>query len=370
TLDYLRQKNEAEFAVLLEDLREPSEATRVASKIQVELARPLQIGGRDVFPTASIGIALSDAADDKPENLLRDADTAMYRAKALGKARHVVFDTAMHERAVELLQLESDLRRAIERHEFQVLYQPIVSLQTGAVTGVESLVRWVHPTKGLISPTLFVPFAEETGLIVDIGAQVLRGALKQMHLWRKMLGPKRHFSVSVNMSGRQFAQADLCDYVKSVLDEERVDATSLRVEVTESVLIDNPEAAAETLGRLRGMDVRVSLDDFGTGYSSLSYLHRFPVDTLKIDKSFVDRMGDGDNPIVRTIAALANNLGMEIIAEGVETKEQARKLQLLKCTSAQGYLFSKPVDAGSVTKMLTEDRHWEFAEERALLRAR
>jgi diguanylate cyclase (GGDEF)-like protein/PAS domain S-box-containing protein len=358
-----------EFAVLLEDLREPSESTRVASKVQVELARPAQISGRDVFPSASIGIALSDSTDDRAENLLRDADTAMYRAKALGKARHVVFDTAMHARAMELLQLESDLRRAVERGEFQVLYQPVVSLRTGRPTGVESLVRWAHPSRGLISPAEFVPFAEETGLIVEIGERVLREAVRQARVWRSLSAGETPFTVSVNLSGRQFQTPDLSQRVRQVLEEEDLAAEALHVEVTETVLIENTDAAAETLATLRAHAVRVSLDDFGTGYSSLSYLHRFPVDTLKIDKSFVDRLGHGDHAIVATIAALAANLGMEIIAEGVETVEQAQTLRELRCTSAQGYLYSKPVEASVVTRMLHERQRWPVGHERQLARA-
>ncbi len=352
-----------EFAVLLEDLREPSEATRVATKIQAELSRPFSISQREVFPTASIGIALSDSPDDKPADLIRDADTAMYRAKALGKARHVVFDSAMHERAVALLQLESDLRRALERGEFQVYYQPVVSLETGGVLGVESLVRWVHPIRGLISPSEFVPFAEETGLIVTIGDHVLRETCRQMRIWRDTVLHGRPFTVSVNLSGRQFGQPDLIEQVGAALAEHDLDPRLLHVEITETVLIENPEMAAAMLERLRKMHVRVSLDDFGTGYSSLSYLHRFPVDTLKIDKSFVARMGgEGENAIVGTIAALASNLGMDVIAEGVETAQQAQRLRLLKCTSAQGYLFSRPVVADEITRMISEDQHWRVSE--------
>jgi EAL domain-containing protein (putative c-di-GMP-specific phosphodiesterase class I) len=293
----------------------------------------------------------------------------MYRAKALGKARHVVFDAAMHEHAVELLQLESDLRGALLRGEMRVLYQPVVSLQTGRVTGVEALVRWMHPTRGLIAPSQFVPFAEETGLIVEIGDAVLHEALRQLRAWRAVLAPGREFSVSVNLSGRQFATPDLCDHVRRALLEADVPAGGLHVEVTETVLIENPEAAAATLAALRRMNVRVSLDDFGTGYSSLSYLHRFPVDILKIDKSFVDRVAGGDSAIVGTISALAANLGMETIAEGVETPEQAACLGRLKCTSAQGYLFSRPVDAATITALLTEDRVWPIKQDRPLAEA-
>ncbi len=357
-----------EFAMLLEDVREPSEATRVAQKIQGRLAQPFTVAGREVTPTASIGITISDSPDDSPADMLRDADTAMYRAKAQGRAWHVVFDSGMHDRAVALLALETDLRRAVDRGELRVLYQPIVSLRSGRVTGVESLVRWAHPVRGLLSPSEFVPFAEETGLIVVIGQYVLRESCRQMRLWRDAVLHGQPFTVSVNLSVRQFAQMDLVDQVSRALLNEGLDARSLRLEVTESVLIDDPEAAAATLARLRGMAVRVSLDDFGTGYSSLSYLHRFPVDALKIDKSFVDRMGEkGQNAeIVGTIAALANNLGMEVIAEGVETAQQAELLWMLRCQSAQGYLFARPLEAPGVTALLLADRRWPIHGERVV----
>jgi EAL domain-containing protein (putative c-di-GMP-specific phosphodiesterase class I) len=268
----------------------------------------------------------------------------------------------MHDRAVALLQLESDLRRAVERGEFRVYYQPVVSLELGSIVGVESLVRWEHPTRGLLSPVEFVPFAEETGIIVPIGEFVLRETCRQMRLWRDSVLNGRPFTVSVNLSGRQFAQPELMDHLGSALHDNDLDPRCLHVEITESVLIENPEAAAELLAGLRAMAVRVSLDDFGTGYSSLSYLHRFPIDTLKIDKSFVQRMGaDGENAIVGTIAALATNLGMDVIAEGVETAVQAHRLRLLHCASAQGYLFSRPVEASVITAMIQEDRRWRVA---------
>lgn len=355
-----------EFAMVLDDLRDPAEATRVASRIQRELQRPIAVEGREVFITASIGIALAGggvypaAASARPEELLRDADTAMYRAKALGKSRHVVFDSGMHERAVALLQLETDLRRSVERNEFKVLYQPVVSLERGDVVGFEALVRWDHPTRGLVPPSEFVPLAEETGLIVQIGRLVLRESCVQMRRWLDRFGQRRPLTVSVNLSGRQFAQPELLDEIRDVLEETAIDARRLHLEITETVLIENADSAAEMLARLRAMDICVSLDDFGTGYSSLNYLHRFKVDTLKIDKSFVDRIGrDGENAqIVGTIAALATNLGMSIIAEGVETYDQARLLWALKCGQAQGFLFSRPIDAARADALLAENRSW------------
>lgn len=338
-----------EFVMLLEGVRDASEATRVAQRLQDALAEPVEVDGRELYTTASIGIALAPAGSGanpsaprlSPDDLLRDADTAMYRAKALGKARHVVFDDAMHERAVALLGMETDLRRALDRDELRVWYQPVVSLHDGHLCGFEALVRWEHPTRGVVSPAQFVPLAEETGLIVPIGRWVLKEACRQLRDWQ---AHAPGLSVSVNVSGRQFAQADLATDVESALATAGLDPQSLHVEITETVLMDNPVAAAETLQRLRALRVRVSLDDFGTGYSSLGYLHRFPVDTLKVDKSFVDRV-ESDAPIVGTIAALAGHLGMEVIAEGVETQAQAELLASLHCDAAQGWLFGRPVPA-------------------------
>jgi diguanylate cyclase (GGDEF)-like protein/PAS domain S-box-containing protein len=355
-----------EFAMVLDDLRDSGEATRIATRIQKELQKPIAIEGREVFTTASIGIALAGGgavagAGTRPEELLRDADTAMYRAKALGKSRHIVFDSAMHDRAVALLQLETDLRRSVERNDFRVLYQPVVSLDSGRIEGFEALVRWQHPTRGLVMPSEFVPLAEETGLILHIGRWVLRQACTQMRRWLDLHRPRRPLSIGVNLSGRQFSQADLLDQIGEVLSDTGLSPESLHLEITETVLIENADLAAAMLAKLRAMDVRVSLDDFGTGYSSLSYLHRFKVDMLKIDKSFVDRMGaHGENvEIVGTIAALANNLGMSVIAEGVESVEQARLLWELKCSQAQGYLFSAPIEASQADRLLADDRRWE-----------
>jgi diguanylate cyclase (GGDEF)-like protein/PAS domain S-box-containing protein len=346
-----------EFVMLLEGVRDAAEATRVAQRLQDALAEPVEVDGRELYTTASIGIALAPvgvaanpgAPRFTPEDLLRDADTAMYRAKALGKARHVVFDDAMHERAVALLGMETDLRRALDRGELRVWYQPVVSLHDGHLLGFEALVRWEHPTRGVVSPAQFVPLAEETGLIVPIGRWVLQEACRQLRAWQ---AEAPELSVSVNVSGRQFAQADLAADVESALAAAGLDPRSLHVEITETVLMENPVAAAETLQRLRALRVRVSLDDFGTGYSSLGYLHRFPVDTLKVDKSFVDRV-ESDAPIVGTIAALAGHLGMEVIAEGVETQAQAELLASLHCDAAQGWLFGRPVpaaDAGMLVR--------------------
>lgn len=344
-----------EFAILLDGLEDWSIATLVADRIRNELLKPFSLNGHEVYTTASIGIRLSMDGREDAETMLRDADTAMYRAKDNGKARHELFHSTMHTRAVALLKLETDLRRAIEREEFCVHYQPIVALETQALVGFEALARWNHPERGLVPPDEFIPIAEETGLITEIGAFVLRQACKQMRQWQSTLG-REILSMSVNLSGKQLTQTDLIQQVQDTLVQTGLNPTCLRLEITESVVMENAELATNTLVQLRQLGVHLSIDDFGTGYSSLSYLHRFPVNTLKIDRSFIGRMAKGDenSEIVRTICTLANNLGMEVVAEGVETFEQLELLRSLKCEYGQGYLFSKPVDAEKATALLLE----------------
>ena len=345
-----------EFAVLLDGITDTSEAIRMAERLQKELALPFNINGHEVFTTASIGIAVRAADYDQPEEILRDADTAMYRAKSSGKARYELFDEAMHTRAVTLLRLENDLRRAIERHEFRVHYQPIVSLDTGRVAGFEALVRWAHPERGLVPPGEFIPLAEETGLITEIGRWVLREACHQTRQWQLDSPICMPLTISVNLSSKQLTQQGIIEQITGILDETGLDPCCLKLEITESAVMENTEVASRILQQLRDLDVRLSIDDFGTGYSSLSYLHRFPINTLKIDRSFINQVGRGDanSEIVRTIVALANNLGMDVVAEGVETEEQLEYLKTLKCAYGQGYLFSKPVDGETARKILQE----------------
>ncbi len=344
-----------EFVILLDDIKEFRDATRVANRIHVELASPFNIGGNEVFTTTSIGIALSVHGYDKPEDCLRDADTAMYRAKALGKARHEIFDKSMHDRAVTLLDLETDLRRALERKEFLVHYQPIVALETGRISGFEALLRWQHPARGLVFPTEFIPVAEETGLIVPIGQWILDEACRQTRLWQEQLGAHKPLAISVNLSSKQFLQPDLVDRINESLLKTDFDPRSLKLEITESVVMENAGEATGRIGQLRDLGVELYMDDFGTGYSSLSYLHRFPVDTLKIDRSFISGLGarDEDSEIVRTIVELAHNLHMEVVAEGVETEEQVSYLKALQCEYGQGYYFSRPLDAESAKGLIT-----------------
>ena len=336
-----------EFTILLENIQNVEDATQVADHIQKELTLPFNLSGNQVFTAASIGIALSTPDYDRSEELLCDADTTMYRAKVLGKGRYEVFDKTMHTQAMALLQLENDLRRAIERQEFRLHYQPIVSLKSNRVTGFEALARWQHPERGLVSPAEFIPVAEETGLIVPIGAWVLREACRQMRAWQVQFPVHSPLTISVNISGKQFSQPDLIKQIKQILHETGLDARSLKLEITESVLMENAESAVAMIVQLQNLGIRLSMDDFGTGYSSLSYLHRFPIDTLKIDRSFVNDVDvDAEKiEIISTVVALAWNLGMDVVAEGVETKKQMYQLKALKCEFGQGYFFSRPLDS-------------------------
>jgi diguanylate cyclase (GGDEF)-like protein len=357
-VDTLARFGGDEFAILLSGMHDATDAVRVAQRISEELSQPFVLDKNSAFATASIGIALSSSGYDRPEDILRDADTAMYRAKENGKARYEVFDHAMHARAVSRLQLESDLRQAVEQKEFCVYYQPIVSLETGRLAGFEALVRWNHPRRGLVSPADFIPVAEETGLIVPIGEWVLQEACKHVRRCQLAFPSHRSLSLSVNLSARQVAQADLLDRIKEALASSKLNAHHLKLEITESVVMENAEAAALMFKQLRALGVQLSIDDFGTGYSSLSYLHRFPLNYLKIDRSFVSRLTtDNDNAIVRTISTLARNLGMEVIAEGIETEEQYQQLKMLGCEYGQGFLFSHPVNAEGVLHLLAQDAH-------------
>ncbi|HVG37702.1 MAG TPA: EAL domain-containing protein [Pyrinomonadaceae bacterium] len=342
-----------EFAILLNGVDDASDAVRVAERLQESLKKPFSLGGHDVFSTASIGIALCSPDYYQPEDVVRDADTAMYRAKALGKARHEVFDVEMHARAVALLQLENDLRRAVERAEFCVFYQPIVRIATGEICGFEALVRWHHPEYGLITPGRFIPVAEETGMIVAIDRWVLRKACAQMKRWQKLFPDLAPLNLSVNLSGKQFTQPDLIDYVQQILAETFFDARQLTLEITESAVIQNIEAVTGMLVQLCDLGIKLSMDDFGTGYSSLSCLHRFPIHTLKIDRSFISQdCARDETEIVRTIIMLTENMNMSAVAEGVETEEQLRHLTELRCEFAQGFYFSHPLPAIKVEHLL------------------
>lgn len=345
-----------EFTILIDEITDVSDATRVAERIQESLQQPFLLGGHEVFTSTSVGIALSATGYDIPNDVVRDADTAMNRAKALGKARHEMFDRAMHTQSSRRLQLETDLRRAVERSEFEVFYQAIVDLADERITGFEALVRWSHPEKGRIPPDEFVSIAEETGLILPIDRFVLKEACRQTKLWQSIYGP---LTISVNLSAKQFALRDIIYVIDQVLVDTGLAAEDLKLEITESALMDNQDSAAEIFHEIKKRRVQLGLDDFGTGYSSLSYLHRFPLDTLKIDRSFVSRMNDSPGEheaIVRTIVSLAQNLKFQTVAEGIETVDQLQSLQALDCLYGQGYYFSKPMPADEAEELLRKNR--------------
>ncbi len=342
-----------EFTVLVDNLGDPSDAVRVAERIQAELAVPFVVNGLEIVVSASMGIALSTSAHTEAEHLLRDADIAMYRAKRAGKARCEVFDTAMHASALRRLRLETDMRKAIDQGEFLVYYQPIFSLQSGKITGFEALTRWQRP-EGLLSPAQFIAVADETGLIIPMNRQLLREACQQLRKWQSQFPSLPPLAMSVNVPPRQFAQPDLASEIGATLEQAGLDPSSLQLEIVETIAMGDAEKAGWALSQLKAVGVGLSIDDFGTGYSSLSRLQRIPVDTLKIDRIFIANMDkDADSrEIVRIIIMLAHNLGLEVVAEGIEREEQLTQLKQLNCERAQGYWFCKPADAGYMTELL------------------
>jgi diguanylate cyclase (GGDEF)-like protein/PAS domain S-box-containing protein len=346
-----------EFAILLDGVQDVRDATRVAERINYELALPFRVGRREVAASASIGIALSASGYEKPEDVLHDADAAMYRAKASGRSRYEVYDTDMHSRVLAQLQLEVDLRVAVERQEIVVHYQPIVSLDEGIVLGLEALVRWQHPARGLLAPADFLPLAEQTGVTVDIGWLVLREACTRMRAWSDHF-PYEDFDITigVNLSMRQFLQPDLLARIDEILSSTGADPTKLRLEVPENVLLENPDLATSLLAKLGQRGVRVLIDDFGTAATSLAFLQRVPIAGIKIDRSFVTSM-DRDPfclGLVQTTIALANSLSIDAIAEGVETLEQLQELRALGARQGQGFLFSEPLDAAAAGDLVLD----------------
>jgi diguanylate cyclase (GGDEF)-like protein/PAS domain S-box-containing protein len=343
-----------EFAILLSDLNDVTDATNVADRLMRELAVPFVLDDKEIFTSVSIGIALSSSGYQHPEDFLRDADTAMYRAKSLGKARYEVFDAAMRASITNRLELETDLRHAIDRLEFRNFYQPIISLETGKIAGFEALLRWQHPKRGLLEPSEFIPVAEETGMIRELGWWNLAEACRQLSEWRKLC-PGADLNMSVNLSVKQFLQHNFASQIEMLLHQLELPPDALKLELTESSIMTDPAAAVALLAQIKSLGIRLAIDDFGTGYSSLSYLQRFPLDTLKIDRSFTSAMGSGgkeESMIVRTIMPLAHNLGLDVVAEGVETNEQVNLLKELRCKYAQGFFFSRPIHADDAQRML------------------
>lgn len=352
-----------EFTVLLEDLKEPDDAKRAADRLMKALEAPFYLGGKEVYTSLSIGIALGSPSYEHAEEILRDADTAMYRAKSLGKARYEVFDADMRADVIARLQLETDLRHALERGEFRNFYQPIVTLATGEIAGFEALLRWQHPTRGMLGPEEFIVAAEETGLIRELGWWNLQEACRQIRQWRGGSEANSKLVISVNLSPKQFLQPNLVADIRAMLQELALPPEALKLEITESAVMGDPAGAVTMLQEMKLLGIQLAIDDFGTGYSSLSYLHRFPLDTLKIDRSFISGMSNASEgmEIARTILPMADTLQLDVIAEGVETLEQVALLKKLNCKYGQGYFFSRPLSAeGAAAFLSARDREWQL----------
>jgi len=344
-----------EFVVLAEELRDPSDAVRIAERIQSKLASPFHVEGHEIVVTASIGIAYSSSSSKEAAGVLRDAEIAMYRAKNAGKARAEVFDQAMHEGALKRLQLESDMRKALERGEFHVYYQPIVSLESGRIAGFEALTRWQRP-EGIVNPGDFISVADETGIILSINRQLIIEACRQLQMWQRAFPSNPPLSLSFNISPKQFAQADLPAQIGQLLRENGMDPHCVGLEITETIAMADADKSAALMAELKSLEVAIEIDDFGTGYSSLSRLREFCVDTLKVDRAFISKIDTDPETyeIVRIIMMLAHSLGLEVVAEGVESETQVALLRQLGCEFAQGYLFARPSDVETVSKLLAQ----------------
>lgn len=340
-----------EFTVLVERITDVEAVATIADRILFELARPFEVGGREMFCSLTIGIALSSGRDERAEDLLRDAGTALNRAKTKGSARYEIFDVQMREEALHRLQLQTELRHAVDRHEFCLYYQPIVDLSSGRLKGFEALVRWNHPERGLVGPGAFIPAAEESGLIVPLGRWILQEACRQIAEWRRVFGSGGPQSVSVNLSSQQFRDPQIVAEIGALITRHRLEPRNVAIEITESTAMANHEQVLTTLQGMKQLQLPLSIDDFGTGYSSLAYLHRFPINTLKVDRSFVSRLPgeQADASIVRTIVTLAHSLNMTVVAEGIETTTQLQMLQALGCEYGQGYHFAAPLSAADAT---------------------
>ena len=343
-----------EFTILIDDIQEVSEALMIADRILSKLLHPINLPTQTIFASASIGIVISNRDYVNSTDLLRDADIAMYRAKSLGKGRYILFDKEMYEQNLRAIQLDSDLHYALEREEFELYYQPIMSLTSDKLAGFEALIRWHHPERGLVPPCEFIPIAEETGLIIGIGDWVINQACKQLSIWQSQFIEAKSLKMSINLTCQQIREKNLLEKLDRVLATTGIDGSTIRLEITESSMMDQGEETIAKLEQLRARNIQLSIDDFGQGYSSLSYLHRFPVNTLKIDRTFVEQMSLGGQnfEIIRTIIILAHALDMNVVAEGVETHEQMSMLKQLGCEYAQGYFFSRPIIAAAAEQMI------------------
>ena len=358
--DMIARSGGDEFAILLESLSDDSDGSRVAERMQQAIAAPVETSDGEVYTSASIGIVLSSSGLTTPAKMLQEAGIAMSRAKHAGRNRYEMFDSAMHARALARLRMETDLRHAVERSEFELFYQPLVTLESGRITELEALLRWRHPQRGLIPPLDFIPLAEETGLIVPIGQWVLARACADMVRWQQRFPRTAPLAISVNLSPRQFAQPNFVSTVAATVAASGLDPHTLKLEITESFAIAEPSRTRELLSELRALGIQIYLDDFGTGYSSLGYLHQLPLDGIKIDRSFVMQMDSGPlyRQLVNTVRDLAMNIGVLAIAEGVENEGQLATLREMGCSSAQGYFFSRPVPVAEIEVLLGNDPRW------------
>ena len=356
-IDTLARLGGDEFVILLEDIEDEDFASVVAVRLQKALKRPFLVNSKEVFAPASFGVVLNTKDYDLPEDIIRDADAAMYHAKEKGRAQYKVFDKKLHQKALHLLQRETDLRKAIHRKEFVTHYQPIVSLKTRSVVGFEALIRWNHPQLGLIYPDSFISIAEETGLIIPITRLVLQEACSDLKSWQEQIQDLQKLTMNVNISSKHFLLPSLLDDIKEILDSTDLPPDHLKLEITETALMEDVEETVRHVNRMRDYGLQIVIDDFGTGYSSLSYLQRLPIDTLKVDRSFVSHIQntpDGNRNIVEAIISLAHRLDMIVVAEGVENLEQLTILLDMKCQFGQGYLFSKPISKEAVNALINE----------------
>ncbi len=359
SMDSIARMSGDEFAILLDDISDVSDSLRVADRIQEALATPFKLGAEEIFTSGRIGIALSTTGYERAEDAVRDATLALHRVQRGTAVRHEVFDPVMHRRAHDRLRLETDLRWAMEREEFRVLYQPIVSLEGGAIIGIEALLRWEHPRRGLLEPAEFLSIAEETGLIIPLGSWVLEHACRHMQEWRERVPSDSPLSLSVNLSGKQVLWSELTQHMRSVLEETGLEGRRLRLEMTETAIMESADPILNVLADLKELEVSLDIDDFGMGYSSLRYLHQFPIDSLKIDRSFIAKIHQRreSEEIVRTILALARNLGVRVVAEGVEAADEVALLKEMNCAFAQGHFFSQALTHDQITPLIESHRY-------------
>jgi diguanylate cyclase (GGDEF)-like protein len=356
-----------EFAILLDYLSDYAEAITIAERLHNAMAKPMLVANQEIYPSISIGIASNALGYKSTEEMIRDADTAMYHAKASGRGRFVTFDEKMHQQAKEVFHLHVDLRKAIKNQELQLYYQPIISIREKCLVGFEALLRWKHPEKGWISPDIFIPIAEETNLIYEIGMWVLDKACYQLRIWRSKSSIKSSISMNVNLSAKQLFYSSLMQEITQTIQKHKVNPSELKIEVTETSIMENIQQAVGVFQQMKKLGIQLAIDDFGTGYSSLSYLNRFPIDTLKIDRSFISKMNECDDNnssinITNSIIALAHSLGVKVVAEGVENLYHLLYLKNLKCDYAQGYLFSKPLDTEAATLLAEKGIDWKWKD--------